>query len=136
MADYITIKETDSSFEVTLFHVKRMTAKTYNSSVGDIYEVAGQAVKSTIWLKTKQVLLNKIMDRRRTDHCQFIVGSFNEFRQTLKKSKQLIGKVVIVQPSISKSTIMPDKIQEILASARYYINNSGKVKSLEIWGSI
>jgi len=136
MADFITIQETEYSFEITLFHVKKMTAETFNSSVDDIYEVAGQAVKSTIWLKTKQSFLKKIMDRRRSDHCQFIVGEFDEFRQVMKMNKQLVGKVVIVQPSISKSIVMPDKIQEILAAARYYISNSGKVKSLEIWGSL
>ena|GEM_PF-2069527 len=136
IADFITIIENEFTLEVTLFHVKKMTAENYNSSVDDIYEVAGQAVKSIIWLKTKPGFLKKVMDRRRSNHCQFLVGSFDEFRQTMKQNKQLVGRVVVVQPSISKNVPIPDKIQEILAAARYYINNSGKVKSLEIWGSL
>lgn len=135
IADFITLIEKEYTLEITMFHVKKMTAENYNSSVDDIYEVAGQAVKSTIWLKTKPGFLNKVMGRRRSNHCQFLVGNFDEFRQTMKQNKQLIGRVVVVQPSISKNVPIPDKIQEILAAARFYINNSGKVKSLEVWGS-
>lgn len=136
MADFITVKESESNLEVTLFHVKKMSAENYNKSVDDIYEVAGQAVKSIIWLKSKPVFINKIMDRRRSGHCKFLVGEFDDFKNVMKQNKQLIGKIVIVQPSISKSLSMPNKIQEVLAASRYYISNSGKVKSLEIWGSI
>ncbi|MBU3169905.1 DEAD/DEAH box helicase [Clostridium estertheticum] len=136
MADYITIKVSEFNLEATLFHVKSMSAGNYNSSVGDMYEVAGQAVKSTIWLKTKAGFISKVTDRRRSGHGEFLVGSFEEFKKSMKQNKQLVGRVVIVQPSISKSVPIPDKIQEVLAAARYYINNSGKVKSLEIWGSL
>jgi UDP-2,3-diacylglucosamine pyrophosphatase LpxH len=135
MADFITIQETEFAFEVTLYHVKKMSATTYNNSVRDVYEVAGQAVKSTIWLKTKQGFIKKIADRRRSGHCQFIHGNYDDFKLKMKQNKQLVGKVVIVQPSISSSVYMPEKIQRILAAAHYYINNSGKVKKLLIWGS-
>lgn len=136
IADFITVKESDSTFEVTLFHVKKMSAGTYNSSVEDIYEVAGQAVKSIIWLKTKPGFIDKITSRRRSGHCKFLIGSFEEFKHNMKQNKQLVGKIVIVQPSINKNVSMPHKIQEVLAASKYYINNSGKVKSLEIWGSL
>ncbi len=135
MADFITIQETEFAFEVTLYHVKKMSATTYNNSVSDVYEVAGQAVKSTIWLKTKPRFIKKIADRRRSGHCQFIHGNYDDFKLTMKQNKQLVGKVVIVQPSISSSVPMPEKIQRILAAAHYYINNSGKVKKLLVWGS-
>ena len=136
MADFITIQESEFAFEVTLYHVKRMSAKTYNNSVSDVYEVAGQAVKSTIWLKTKPGFIKKIADRRRSGHCKFIQGDYESFKMTMKQNKQLVGKIVIVQPSISASKVVPDKIQRILAASDFYINNSGKVKSLSIWGSL
>lgn len=136
MADFITIKESEFTLEATLYHVKRMTAQTYNSSVDDVYEVSGQAVKSTIWLKTKPGFISKIRDRRRNGHCRFLVGDYEDFKLALKQNKQLLGKIVIVQPSVSKSEPMPDKIQQVLAASNFYINNSGKVKSLTIWGSI
>lgn len=136
MADFITIQETEFKFEVVLYHVKKMSATTYNNSVNDVYEVAGQAVKSTIWLKTKPGFIKKIADRRRSGHCQFIHGDYDTFKITMKQNKQLVGKIIIVQPSICPNKPIPDKIQRILAASHYYINNSGKVKKLLIWGSI
>jgi superfamily II DNA or RNA helicase len=136
IADYITVLENKTSYDITFFHVKKMSAANYNSDVNDIYEVAGQAVKSIIWLKTKATLLRKIEDRRKSNHCVFLRGDYEQFKKEIRSiDKQIVGKIVIVQPSISKETIMPDKIQEVLAAARYYISNSGKVKKLEIWGS-
>lgn len=136
MADFITIQETEFAFEVELYHVKKMSALTYNNSVNDMYEVAGQAVKSTIWLKTKPGFIKKIADRRRSGHCQFIYGAYDDFKIIMKQNKQLVGKIVIVQPSICPNKPIPDKIQRILAASHYYIKNSGKVKKLSIWGSI
>lgn len=136
IADYITVQEEKGSFIVTLFHVKKMSAVQYNSSVSDIYEVAGQAVKSTIWLKTKSRLLAKMAERKKSGHCKFIKGKFDNFRKEfLGADKQFIGSIVMVQPSISKSVEMPDKIQEVLAASTYYIKNSGRVKELKIYGS-
>lgn len=136
IADFITVLEKEDEYEISFYHVKKMSATRYNSSLGDVYEVAGQAVKSIIWLKSKATLLNKITGRRRSGHCIFKRGDFEDFKREIKSQDKLIrGKIVIVQPSISKSTEMPDKIQEVLAAARYYISNSGKVKGLEIWGS-
>lgn len=136
IADYITVFENKSSYDITLFHVKKMSSANFNSDVNDIYEVAGQAVKSIIWLKTKAILLRKIEDRRKSNHCVFLRGDYEQFKKEIRSiDKQITGKIVIVQPSISKKTYMPDKIQEVLAASRYYISNSGKVKSLEVWGS-
>ncbi len=58
IADFITAKETENDFIIELYHVKKMNAAKYNNSVDDIYEVAGQAVKSIVWLKTKSRLLS------------------------------------------------------------------------------
>jgi len=136
MADFITIQSKEKEFEVTLYHVKAMGAKNYNSSIRDIYEVVGQAIKSTIWLKTKSTFLQKIRSRRKSDHCVFIKGEYENFLKDMKlQDKVLRGKIVVVQPSICKSMDIPDKIQEVLAATNYYISNSGKVKSFEIWGS-
>ena len=51
------------------------------------------------------------------------------------KYKDDTGYVVIVQPALSKSVPMPNKIQEVLAAASSYISRAGIVKGLEILGS-
>ena len=136
IADYITIFEKENNVEITFFHIKKMTAKNFNSSVNEVYEVAGQAVKSMIWLKTNSIFLNKINTRRRSKNSSFIRGNYSDFQNLIKSgTKQVYGNVVIVQPSIKKSHTLPLKIQEVIAASSSYISTSGKFKRLEVWGS-
>lgn len=136
IADYIAVEIKESNMMVSLFHVKSKKGEQFNSSMGDLYEVVGQAVKSTIWLKSKQTLLQKIKSRRSSKHCQFLKGEFREFSKEIRNPNLVFkGKIVIVQPAISKSIEMPIKYQEVLAAANYYISQSGKVSKLVIYGS-
>lgn len=135
MADYIAIKEADSSIHISMFHVKAMKAAKFNSDVNDIYEVLQQAIKSSIWLKTKSVLLQKILSRRKSGKCVFIRGKLDELKQLLRCDKRLIATMYVVQPSISKSVELPDKYQEVLAAAKFYTLQSGRITEFKIWGS-
>lgn len=135
IADFIAIEETATSIEISLLHVKGMSAVQYNSSVSDVYEVAGQAVKCLIWLKNKATLIYKVAQRRKSGKCKFLIGKHKDFLDTIKQNKPLVGRIIIVQPSISKTSAMPEKIQEVLAASNYYIMNSGSAASFEIWGS-
>lgn len=137
MADYIAVQTENNIMMVSLFHVKSKKGEQFNNSMNDIYEVVGQAVKSTIWLKSKQILLQKMVSRRKGGHCKFLRGEFKDFSKEIKSSHVVFkGKIVIVQPAISKSVEMPSKYQEVLASASYYIKQSGRVESLVVYGSI
>lgn len=135
IADYMTITENDISIEVALYHVKAMRGGNYNSSLDDIYEVTQQAIKSTIWLKSRGTLLEKIRFRRRSNHCELLKGMILDLEKTLKQNKLFTAKMIIVQPAISRSIEMPDKYQEVLAATRFYLKNSGRVTALEFWGS-
>ncbi|RUT33710.1 DEAD/DEAH box helicase [Paenibacillus zeisoli] len=135
IADYITIRETDHKLEVVLYHVKAMGGKRYNSDLGDIYEVTQQAIKSIIWLKSRGTLLEKIRDRRRSDHCKMKKGHFQKLEKSLKENKLFTSRIVIVQPSINRTVDLPSKYQEILAATNFYIKNSGRVTEFGIWGS-
>ena len=136
IADYIAIQEEETRLIVRLYHVKKKSSVGYNSSTGDVYEVAGQAVKSITWLTTKGKFIEKISDRHRGGHCQLLNGEYDEFIRELRgTTKQIVGYIVIVQPALSRTVPMPDKIQEILAAASSYISRAGKVRGLEIFGS-
>ncbi len=136
IADYITIKEDEHRITVHLYHVKKQHSTSFNSSMSDIYEVSGQAVKSIIWLTSKQKFIDKIISRHNAGHSQVINGDYNALIKELRgTSKQFIGVIVIVQPGLSKTVPLPPKMQEVLASASTYISKAGKVKALEIWGS-
>ena len=136
IADFISVQETDNQMIVRLYHVKKKTGVGYNNNTNDVYEVAGQAVKSISWLTTKGIFSNKIFSRRSSGHCKMIKGDFDEFIKKLRDPMyRLTAFIDIVQPSLSKTVPMQDKIQEVLASASSYISRAGKVKGLEIIGS-
>jgi len=136
IADFISIQNKEMEVEVTLYHVKAMSGKNYNSSMKDISEVASQAIKSMTWLKTKSIFLEKIKSRRKSNHCVFKKGKYEDLVKDVRlQDKMFRGKIVVVQPSICKSKAIPSKIQEVLAATNYYISNSGRIKSFEIWGS-
>lgn len=137
MADFITIEDREHEIYVELYHVKKKNAAGFNNSVGDVYEVAGQAIKSVSWFTSKSRLLDKMIDRHNSGHC--IVkkgGDFDSMMKELKVSgKVLRGSICIVQPGISKKYEIPDKIQEVLAAADSYIKKAGKVNRLRVLGS-
>lgn len=135
MADFIAISETDTTIRISMFHVKAMKAANFNSDVNDIYEVLQQAIKSSIWLKTKSVLLQKILSRRKGGKCILIRGKLEELKQVLRSDKRLVADMYVVQPSISRNAVLPDKYQEVLAAAKFYTLNSGRINTFEIWGS-
>ncbi len=59
--------------------------KNFNSDLSDIYEVTQQAVKSTIWLKSRATLLDKIRYRRRSGRCEMKRGQFHRSRKDIKE---------------------------------------------------
>ena len=136
MADYVVIQEDTNQWIVKLYHVKKKSAAGYNNSMNDVYEVAGQAVKSIIWLSSTGKLIDKIRSRQSSSHCIPIRGDAKTLLKDLRSAtKQLVGYVVIVQPGLSRTTKMSDKVQEVLGSASSYISRAGRVRGLEIMGS-
>ncbi|MEZ4938765.1 MAG: DEAD/DEAH box helicase family protein [Crocinitomicaceae bacterium] len=63
VADFITLKSDTNSILVELYHVKGAGGAKPGDRVNDIYEVCGQAIKSLIWTKNKQIFLNKLKQR-------------------------------------------------------------------------
>ena len=140
IADFVTFCDNGSLniIDVNMYHVKAMKGVRYNTSVNDVYEVSQQAIKSTIWIKDKSILLEKIIMRIRnsTDpNKKFIKGDLNSLKTLMRGNKKMEVTIYIVQPAISKNKEIPDKIGEVLAAATHYIKRSGRAKELKIWGS-
>lgn len=136
IADFITFKSVGSMIRVELYHCKAMKGKKYNASVSDVYEVAQQSVKSTIWVKTKQTLLSKIQDRiKGSITTKFVRGDIRSLKELLQSTKSIEAAIYIVQPSISKSHEMKEAVSKVLSAATFYIRHTGRVKDLRVWGS-
>ena len=136
VADFITIEENGDFIYMEMYHCKAKKGRAYNSSVGDVYEVTQQAIKSSIWVSSKAMLLKKINDRvSRASSEKFIRGEFKTFKKILQRPKVLQVKIYVVQPAISKSLEIPDKVGTILSAATAFIKNTGKVQELLVIGS-
>ena len=108
----------------------------YNSSVSDIYEVTQQAIKSTVWIRSKTALLSKIQGRikgGRDD--KFVRGNIRTLKDLLQSQKAMEVVIYIVQPAISKSLPMNEPVGRILSAAAFYIRQTGRAKELKILGS-
>ena len=105
-------------------------------SINDVYEVAQQAIKSTVWLKSKAILLEKLLYRlTNSSNTKFIRGNLNTLKSLLKSQKALEATIFIVQPALSKSTTMKDTVGTVLSAASFYLSNTGRVKELKFIGS-
>ena len=136
VADYIAFKNEESTIKVELYHCKAMKGKNYNSDVSDVYEVSQQAIKSTIWIKSKSALLEKLTARiKGAQKNKFIRGDIATLKNLLKSQKILEARIFIVQPAISKSKPMKDAVGTVLSAATFYVTNTGRTKSLEFIGS-
>mgnify|MGYP000948254459 CR=1 FL=1 len=136
VADFITAEEKGDFIYVEMYHCKAKKGRAYNSSVGDVYEVTQQAIKSSIWVSSKAMLLKKINDRVSSASSEkFIRGEFKTLKKILQSQKVLQVKVYVVQPAISKSLEIPDKVGIILSAATSFIKNTGKIQELLVIGS-
>ena len=136
IADFVAIKTEGLFIKVELYHCKAMKGENYNSAVDDVYEVAQQAIKSTVWVKSKSTLLTKLLDRiKNSAKNKFIRGDIKTLKEILKSQKALDVTIYIVQPAISQSAELKNTISTILSAASFYIKHSGRVKALKIMGS-
>lgn len=135
IADYVSIGVLESEIVVSLYHVKAKGSVKYNSSVGDVYEVLGQSIKSLIWLKSKAILLSKFRDRQRSGHSIFLKGNIKNLEQDLKKNIPMRGKIIACQPSLKGTQSLPDKIGEVLSATNMKIEKSASAREFIVWGS-
>lgn len=135
IADYISIEVLETEIIVSLYHAKSKSSVNFNSSVGDVYEVLGQSIKSLIWLKSKPILLSKLKDRQKSGHSVFMRGNIDHLEKTLKDNKPMRGIIIACQPGLTGQKNLPDKIGEVLSATNMKIRNSATAKEFYVWGS-
>jgi superfamily II DNA or RNA helicase len=147
-ADFITIKDTGTKLEFGFYHCKGASRGNTGNRVGDIYEVAGQVVKTCIWL-SPSLLLEHIRTRNQNSNDpatrKFITPSTQAAGQAkVAELEGLLGqrgrmyKIYMVQPAISISKLKPGrqafnpsnqqdptKINNLLSAANDYIIAAG-----------
>jgi len=124
IGDFLTIKEAIGTIEFSVFHCKGSAGLEAGARVDDIYEVAGQVVKSLIWLKKPQDLLEKIRSRLKQGSC-FLKGDANSLRALFDRArtKSLNFTLYCVQPGLSASQLS-SKLTGPMGAARDYVARS------------
>ena len=133
MADFIAIHPTEAGPRVKLFHCKGSGAADPGNRVDDLYDVCGQAVKSSVWLRPDQ-LLDRLKHRATLDSVTgYVKGNEATANDLLSQEnrQQVQFEMYIVQPGVMKEG-RSDALSNLLAAARFYLVQGG----VEIFGVI
>jgi superfamily II DNA or RNA helicase len=127
IADFVAVEETEGRLVVRFYHCKGAGGAAPGHRVGDMYELAGQAVKSAIWALKQRVLAHI---RRRFTHQtgshRFVRGDLDVLEQLLADSAaaQIDFEFIAVQPGLRKAGL-PIDLSTILAAANDHLVRSG-----------
>lgn len=108
IADFIAIRDSSSGISFQFYHCKASSKSAPGKRVGDLYELCGQAQKSTKWTMKKN-LIGKLGIRAR-DSSKFNRGNNNTLNQIMDKLKNypVSFEMVLIQPGVSKEQIKDD----------------------------
>jgi hypothetical protein len=115
-ADYLTLDvDADDQPMVRLYHCKGAGGLASGDRVGDLYEVCGQATKSTQW-RNKKRLISHVQHRFQTGSI-FHKGDMRTFLTLLESYPrlELSLEIYAVQPGVSKSQLS-SKIAMLLST--------------------
>lgn len=133
IADYISITETSEGVRVKLFHCKATSSRSPGHRVADLYEVCGQAVKSSIWTKTDK-LLSRLGHRVTLSGVKgFCKGDLTDAARLLaaQARQQTQFEIYVVQPGVMNRGRSP-ALSELLAATKYYLSQGG----IDVFGLI
>lgn len=138
MADYVTFSRGDTnSVIVRFYHCKGYKGKKPGSAVGSAYEVAGQVVKSMVWIrKGPSKLVSQVRHRmNRTHGSRFITGDLNALKAIVTEGQKhgFVFELVLVQPGLSQAKLTQE-VGAVLASADDFIVRHN-CNRLRVWGA-
>jgi superfamily II DNA or RNA helicase len=139
MADYVTFTSSaDGPVVIRFYHCKGFKGKKAGSAVGSAYEVAGQVVKSMVWVRRGPDEL--VAQARRRMHrgakgSYFVCGDLQALKGVVSDGHKrgFAFELVLVQPGLSRAKLSPE-VGAVLAAADDFIRGHNCDK-LRIWGA-
>ncbi|QXR34678.1 DEAD/DEAH box helicase family protein [Alcaligenes aquatilis] len=132
-ADYIAVTVApDGEVDIALYHCKGAGGAPSGGRVGDVYEVAGQLVKSVYYCEIV-TLLAHMEDRMHSRHrypSSFIVGDLDSLRQLLQDTVATKRgfTVVGVQPGISRNAV-DEHLADLMVFGIEYAKRGGAARA-------
>jgi len=133
-ADFIAVTETaDADVVVSLYHCKGAGGTPSGTRVGDVYEVAGQLLKSIAYCDPLVLIphvRHRINPNRHRHPSSFLIGDFNGFEQLLLSTPAHKLKFAIygVQPGISLSQV-DEHLSDLMAFGLDYVRRGGAAEA-------
>lgn len=124
VADIITLEVADNRPRLTFYHVKGSSAPRPGQRVQDVYEVAGQVIKSVVYINNLSSLEEKITRRRNTGsrlHRGTDQGLAAFFAQARRNGCTFA--IALVQPGVSEDLSEPNA--HVLAAVDDYVRRAG-----------
>jgi hypothetical protein len=134
-ADFVTIESTADGPVVAFYHCKGSNGARPGNRVDDLYEVCGQAVKSSVWAKPDD-LLRRLKHRSGLPSIRgYLKGDAIEAGRLLglQARQQVQFSIYIVQPGVM-SEGRDDSLSNILGATKYYLVGGG-IDTLGVIGS-
>lgn len=133
-ADYISVaREVDGTVRVGLYHCKGAGGAPSGRRVGDVYEVAGQLLKSVAYCDGS-ILINHITHRvaegRHVHPSRFVVGELDIVRDAIEYAPPtgLHFEIYGVQPGISRAAI-DVHLSDLMAYGLDYVQRGNAAKA-------
>ena len=124
IADFVTLKRMERSLSVSLYHVKASGGASPGARIADVYELCGQAIKSTGWL-SPQRLVDRI-DYRVTRGHHFVKGNLATLKTIANEPQiQMTYRIILVQPGLSKQSATPAILEVIASTYDYTLRSTG-----------
>ena len=135
VADFLSIQETAAGPRVKMFHCKASGEPQAGNRVNDLYEVCGQAVKSSVWIRTEHLLARLRHRTTLPSVTGYIRGDDDTAARilALQARQQTQFEIYIVQPSVMKDERHAN-ISNLLAATRDYLLQGG-IESFGVIGS-
>jgi hypothetical protein len=118
-----------------MFHCKASGEPQAGNRVNDLYEVCGQAVKSSVWIRTEHLLARLRHRTTLPSVTGYIRGDDDTAARilALQARQQTQFEIYIVQPSVMKDERHAN-ISNLLAATRDYLLQGG-IESFGVIGS-
>jgi superfamily II DNA or RNA helicase len=133
IADFISIAQTDDGPRVAMFHCKASGSDQPGNRVADLYEVCGQAVKSSVWFRPEQLLARLKHRTTRPRVRGYVKGDQTEASRILAQPvrQQAQFSIYVVQPGVMRDNRSGD-LSNLLAATSLYLIQGG----IEVFGVI
>jgi len=135
VADFIAIHETVAGSRVKMFHCKASSEPQAGNRVDDLYDVCGQAVKSSVWIRAEHLLARLRHRTTLPSVTGYVRGDDDTTARilALQARQQTQFEIYIMQPSVMKEGRHAN-ISNLLAATRDYLLQGG-IESFGVIGS-